>query len=313
MDLAFDSDAISPEWEEFLKTIFNDDAELISYVQRLLGYCCTGVVAEHVLPVLHGVGANGKSTLIGVLQRLLGDHAITAPEGLVIRHSHEPHPERIAVLRGKRLVVSHELDASAVLAEQVVKMLTGGDALSGRELYGHRFNFNPTHKVLLVTNHKPRIRGNDHAIWRRVCLVPFETLIPTDKQEPNLGNRLVDEHGPAILTWLVQGAMDWRQHGLGIAPAVESATTAYREAQDMLGIFLLEETESIERARVKFQILYDEWKRWCDLLGERPGRNSELAAEIMERGYQLESYQGAKFVIGLRIKTPELPASLESE
>ncbi len=213
VNVDYTSDTDPAEFEKFIKTIFNNDIELVSFVQRLLGYCITGLVHEHVLPVLHGQGANGKSTLIGVVQDLLGDHAMTAPDGLVIRHDHEPHPERIASLRGRRLVVSNELEQKAVLAEQTVKMLTGGDTLSARELYGRRFNFQPTHKVLLVSNHRPKVKGTDHAIWRRIRLIPFETVIPDHQQDVGLRQRLVEDHGQAVLAWLVHGAVMWHKDG----------------------------------------------------------------------------------------------------
>ena len=94
----FDADAFSPEWVSFIDQTFMGNLDLIAYVQRLGGYCLTGVVHEHVLPVASGPGQNGKSTFVGIVQDLLGDLAITAPEGLIIRHHHEPHSERLAVL-----------------------------------------------------------------------------------------------------------------------------------------------------------------------------------------------------------------------
>jgi putative DNA primase/helicase len=177
VDVDYDPEAYSDEWLRFLDRIFDKDEELLEYTQRLLGYCITGVVRDHILPVLHGQGANGKSTMVGAVQDLLGDHAMTAPDGLVVRQRHEAHPERVASLRGRRLVVSIELEEKVALAEQTVKMLTGGDILSARELYGRRFNFKPSHKVLLVTNHRPKVRGTDHAIWRRIKLLPFTVTI----------------------------------------------------------------------------------------------------------------------------------------
>ncbi len=218
VDVEHDPTADPSEWVKFITTIFGGDAGLVEFMQRLLGYCITGMVKEHVLPVLQGAGANGKSVLVGVMQDTLGDNAMTAPEGLVIRHDHDPHPERIAALRGRRLVVSNELEEKAQLAEQTVKQLTGGDTLSARELYGRRFNFQPTHKVLLVTNHKPKVKGTDHAIWRRIRLVPFNVIIPVDQQDADLRRRLVDDHGPAVLSWLVQGARIWHAEGLGSTP-----------------------------------------------------------------------------------------------
>lgn len=301
IDVDYDPHARSAEWVDFVEHTFGADAELIAFVQRLLGYCISGLVHEHVLPVLHGAGANGKSTLIGVVQDLLGDHAITAPDGLVIATDHAPHPERIAHLRGRRLVVSHELEERAVLAEQAVKTLTGGDTLSARELYGRRFNFKPTHKVLLVTNHRPRVRGTDHAIWRRIRLVPFDVVVPPDRQDPDLRRRLLEEHGSAVLAWLVEGAVRWHREGLGSAERVSLATDAYRRASDVFGAFLEERTEAVPRMRTKVGDLWASWRNWCEEVRERPGRKQDFAAALDERGFLVETYQNAKSVVGIEI------------
>jgi putative DNA primase/helicase len=302
VDVEYDPDAQSELWEQVIDQIFDRDEELIGFVQRLFGYCMTGIVHEHVLPVLWGGGANGKSTLVKVLQSTLGQLAITAPEGLVIRQDREPHPERFAALRGKRLAVSNELEAKAALAEQTVKSLTGGDTLSARELYGRRFNFEPTHKVLLVTNHRPRVAGRDNAMWRRLRLVPFAVTIPPERQDPDLARRLIEEHGPAVLTWLVQGAMEWHRTGLGDAEAVTDATEDYRQSQDMVSSFLAECTVEVPGQKTKVGDLYNEWRRWCETAGERPGRRQDFAAALDETSLNVTTYQGFKFVRDLGIR-----------
>jgi putative DNA primase/helicase len=253
--------------------------------------------------VCTGPGANGKSTLVGILQDILGEHAITAPEGLVIRNDHQaqPHPERIAALRGRRLIVSNELEQRATLAEQTVKMLTGGDALSARELYGRRFNFNPTHKVLLISNHKPKVRGTDHAIWRRIRVVPFETIIPVDQQDPDLRRRLVEDHGTAVLAWLVRGAVSWHADGLGSAGVVDIATEEYKSTQDTFGAFLDECTVVVPQKRCKVGDLFNIWRQWCERSGERPGRKQDFSAALSDHGFLVETYQNAKSVVGLGI------------
>ncbi len=297
--VAYDPDAFSDHWVAFLDGIFRGDVELIGYVQRLLGYCLTGVVHEHVVPVLTGTGANGKSTLVGIVQDLLGEHAITAPEGLVIQRGHEPHPERLAVLRGRRLVISTELEESAVLAEGVVKMLSGGDTISARELYGRRFNFRPTHKVLLVTNHPPRVHGVDHAIWRRLLVVPFGVTIAPERQDMDLRRRLVEEHAPAVLAWLVAGAVAWGRSGIGRAEAVKAATQEYRASQDVLGAWLEQHTERVENARTKVGELFDAWREWCRAKGEAPGRPQDFAGALRARGVELTTNQGTRLARGI--------------
>lgn len=305
----YDPDAFSEHWVAFLSTIFGGDMELISYVQRLLGYCLTGIVQEHVVPVLAGVGANGKSTLIGVVQDLLGEHAITAPEGLIIRRDHEPHPERLAVLRSRRLVVSSELEQRAVLAESVVKMLTGGDTISARELYGRRFNFKPSHKVVLVTNHRPRVHGTDHAIWRRLRVVPFGVVIAQSEQDPRLRRRLVDDDGAAVLAWLVQGAVTWHRDGLGEVDVVTAATEDYRQSEDVFGAWLAECTVSVDRSvRTKVGELWSSWRSWCEQSGEKPGRKQTFSLALEDHDVEMETYQNNRLArgIGLSVRSDEV-------
>ena len=134
----------------------------------------TGDVSEQVLAVFYGVGSNGKSTLLNALQTTLGtDFTSAAPPSLLMEKKSEAHPTELAGLFGKRLIVAQETNAGARLAEATVKILTGGDNISARRMREDFWTFAPTHKFVLVTNHRPRILGNDHAIWRRLVLVPF--------------------------------------------------------------------------------------------------------------------------------------------
>jgi putative DNA primase/helicase len=228
-----------------------------------------------------------------------------APEGLAVAQAHEQHPERIAVLRGRRLVVSSELEASAVLAEAAVKVLTGGDTLSARQLYGQRFTFRPTHKVVLVTNHKPKVVGTDLAIWRRLRLVPFAVTMAPEEQDPDLRRRLAEDHGSAVLAWLVAGARNWNAEGLGSAAAVETATADYRSSQDTFGTWLAECTVVIPRARTKIGDLWASWREWCEQVGERPGRKQDLRSALDGHSVVVETYQGAKYAVGLGIVVPD--------
>ena len=304
MPVAYDPDAQSKEWEDFVAEIFLDDRELVAFGQRLLGYCLTGAVREHVLAVFYGSGSNGKSTLVGVVQDLLGDRlTMAAPEGLVVNQHHEPHPERIASLRGKRLVVSSELEAKAVLAEQLVKALTGGDTLSARELYGRRFGFAPSHKIVLLTNHRPRVRGTDNAIWRRLRLVPFAFTVPPERQDGDLRRRFVEEQAAAVLTWLVYGAVAWHEIGLGTAKAVDEATSAYRESQNTLAHFLAECTVEAPGQRTKLGHLYERWRAWCDVAGERVGRQQDFTTALEEASVKVVVRDRTKWAFDLEIRS----------
>jgi putative DNA primase/helicase len=291
----YDPLAQSDLWEQFLETTFDRDADLIAYVQRSIGYAATGTIREHVALVYHGTGANGKSTLLGAIQDLLGELALTAPEGLFTQVQHEPHPERIAALRGRRLVSCFELENRATLAEGLVKTLTGGDRLSAREMYGRRFDFAPSHKLVIVTNHRPRVRGTDESIWRRLRLVPFEHTIRPEDQDGTLRQRLVQEHGPAVLGWIVQGAVAWYSEGLGESRKVTQATAAYRAEQDTFSAFLEDRTAESPRARTPVGELWQAWREWSEASGERPGRKQDFSAALESHGIELETYNHQRY------------------
>jgi len=190
-----------------------------------------------------------------------------------------------------------------MLAEQMVKTLTGGDTLSARELYGRRFNFNPSHKVLMVTNHRPKVSGTDHAIWRRIRLVPFETVIPTDQQDASLRRSLVEDHGPAVLAWLVRGAVEWHKSGLGEAQAVAAATAEYRRDEDVFGQFLEEETRVDAEAQVKVGDLYKAWSSWCETAGVRSvGRLQDIKGKLEDHGVELKVAPRSTSAVGFELR-----------
>jgi putative DNA primase/helicase len=300
VDLDYDPDAFSELWQQFLETVLDGNAETIAYLQTLMGYCITGEVGEHLLPDFYGLGANGKSTFITAITGVLPQHAAIAPEGLLIEQKYEQHPERLAMLRGRRLVVSLELERRSTLAEGLVKSITGGDRISARYLYGQRFDFEPTHTVVLVTNHLPRVRGTDEAIWRRLRVVPFVVTIPPEDRIPDFGKILSELHGQAILAWLVEGAVDYYKHGLTEAEQVRQATFDYRQREDVFAQFLAECTTQIA-GRTKVKLLRLAWIEWAKVNGAAVGRDQDFRDYLEAHGVEIESYQGQRYARGVGI------------
>lgn len=233
-------DAACPLWDAFLNRIFQGNQNLIVFLQRLVGYSLTGSTVEHCFAVMHGKGANGKTTLLDTICGILGDYAQTAAfTTFLTRKNDGGIPNDIARLRGARLVCATEGEQGRALAESAIKQLTGGDRVAARFLHREYFEFRPTFKILLGTNHKPRIKGTDLAIWRRVKLIPFTETIPEDRQDRKLPEKLRAE-APGILAWAVRGCLDWQREGLGIPDEVRTATQAYRQEEDIVGQFIAE-------------------------------------------------------------------------
>jgi putative DNA primase/helicase len=135
-----------------------------AYLARLLGHALDGRQVSHILPILHGTGANRKGTLTGVVLAALGDYADAADPELLTARTFDAHPTGTADLFGLRLAVLHESGHGRRLAEGTVKRLTGGDRVKARRMREDFWHFEPSHTFLMLTNHKPVIGGTDEGI-----------------------------------------------------------------------------------------------------------------------------------------------------
>jgi len=306
----YEPDAACPRWEAFLDRVMAGDRELVTFLQRAVGYSLTGSTGEQVLFLLHGVGANGKSTFVETVRALLGDYATQADFTTFLRREGESVRNDIARLAGARFVAAVEADAGKALAESVVKQLTGGDTITARFLFREYFEFVPAFKVWLAANHKPSIRGVDHGIWRRIRLVPFTVTIPEAERDPQLTLKLRREL-PGILAWAVRGCLAWREHGLAAPAGVVDATATYREEMDVLGGFLEECGVASHRARVKAKDLYTAYTAWCEANGERPISQKVMGQRLQDRGFQrFKGSRGVRCWRGLGLRSEADDAQL---
>jgi P4 family phage/plasmid primase-like protien len=280
--LPFEPDALAPAWDRFVRQIMADNNRLVVFLQRATGYSLTGVTSEQVLFIAYGVGANGKSTFLKLISEVLGDYAVQTPSDTLMVKREGAISNDLARLQRARLVTAIETEDGRRLAEALVKQLTGGDPVPARFLYREFFEFVPEFKLFLVANHKPRIRGTDHAVWRRIRLVPFEVVF--DPPDKGLRDRLRAEL-PGILAWAVRGCLDWQRNGLGLPEEIRDATETYRRDEDALAQFLEEVCIQAPTARVRFADLYAAYTAWCEQNGERPLSTRSLGMKLAEKGF----------------------------
>jgi len=236
-----------PLWLQTLTKITAGNEALQSYLQRLFGYCLTGLTIEHVMAFCYGTGANGKGVTLNTMVRILGDYARIAPVDMFTVTSGDRHPTDMAMLRGSRLVVAQETDQGRQLAEAKVKALTGGDPITARFMHKDFFEYTPQFKLVIAGNHKPRLKNVDEAMRRRLHLVPFAVTIPEAERDPDLQEKLKAEW-PGILRWAIEGCLAWQSRihpqerplGLSPPPVVRDATQEYFSDQDPLEAWLAE-------------------------------------------------------------------------
>jgi putative DNA primase/helicase len=304
----WDPAAECPLFLVFLQRIFAGDDQEIAFVQRAAGYSLTGRTSERALFVLHGSGANGKSTLLELFRDVLGEYAQRTPtETLLAKRGDGGIPNDVARLRGARLVTAAETEDGRRMAEAFVKDLTGGDTLSARFLHQEHFDFRPVCKVWLSTNHKPTIRGTDNAIWDRIRLIPFNVAIPKAERDQQLADKLRAELA-GIFTWMLRGCLDWQCQGLGSAAAVTEATESYRGEQDILGVWLSERCVIAMGASVTASALYADYKQWCTDGSEYPLTQTALGRRLAERGFERRRDTSNRVVwLGLGLADSRLP------
>jgi putative DNA primase/helicase len=239
LTIRFDRKAEAPRWRKFLEQILPDKATR-EFVQRYIGYCLTGEVNERSFVVFYGGGKNGKSVFLRVVQSMLADYARTCAPGLLMSQRNDPHPAEIADLFLARLAVASEVRKGRTFDEEKVKRLTGGDRLKARRMQENWWEFDPTHKLLLALNHRPRVADTSDSFWDRLVLVEFGVRISEKQADPGLGERIIKNELAGVLRWAVEGCLAWQKDGLQPPKQVKQATDEYRDEEDVIGAFLSE-------------------------------------------------------------------------
>jgi putative DNA primase/helicase len=302
MPTKYDPQASCPAWNAFLEQVMPDNQAQIKFLQKAIGYSLTGITKEQVLFIFYGTGANGKSTFVNVIHSLLGDYAMNTPTETLLVKRAGGIPNDVARLRGARFVSANEAEHGKYLAEALVKQLTGGDKITARFLYGEYFDFDMTCKLFLIVNHKPNIKGTDHAIWRRIHLIPFIVTIPQEKRDPGLTEKLKSEL-PGILNWALEGCKIWLQEGLEPPETVKSATKDYRVEMDLIGEFVAECCIEDMNAKTPFGALYERYKTWCAERNVDSLNPFSFATCLDERGFQPGKNKAlGRFRYGIRLR-----------
>jgi putative DNA primase/helicase len=306
MGAAFDPEATCANFLEFLKTITGGDQHLAAYLQRAVGYMLTGSTCEEVMFVTWGIGNNGKSTWCETLHTLFGDYAMTADAGLLMeRKTPGGATPEIARLKGRRFVAINETAENEHLNEARVKFVTSHDKITARKLYQDFFDFDPTHKIVLKTNHKPIVRGTDIGIWRRIHLLPFTVTIPSEKVEKYFRERRLIPELPGILNWALEGLRAYLREGLNPPAAVQAATGDYQRDMDVVGQWIDQQCVLDPQAAVPTGAAYVDYTQWAQDEIAWALTKLKFRRNLTDRGFEAGMGAGGQRLIrGLKLKKP---------
>ncbi len=283
-EIEWSDSSACPTWDAFVSTVMGGERDLVSYLQRLVGYSLTSLTREHILAFFYGTGLNGKSTFMQTIKLVFGEYGCAAPRDLLFQDKHgQRHPDELARLYGKRIAICAEIGEYNRFDEAKIKDLTGGDVVAVRRMRENFWDLTPTHTLFISGNHKPHVDGDDLGIWRRIRLVPWTVTIPPELVDKALPEKLRAEL-PGILRWAVNGCLEWQRIGLEEPQAVLDATSDYRAESDVLGSFLTGYVIFEPDARVTRMALRERYETWCKESGHLPLGARKVAQRLRERG-----------------------------
>lgn len=266
----YDELAECPVWERTLSEIFRDNIEIVPYLQRVFGYCLTGLTDEHLMWFWYGGGANGKSTMLNVMKALLGGLAATTSFSTFDTRNDSGRNDDLAALRGMRFVAASEGEQGRTIAEAKIKSVVSSDEITCRFLHNNFFTYKPTYKVILASNHLPEIKGTDRGIWRRVHLVPFNQTFEGDARDPDLEEKLLAELS-GILNWCLRGLRDfWERGGIDPPAIVLYSTKNLETRSDLFQQWFEERITPHEGSSLRRSTAYLDYRNYLRTSGESP-------------------------------------------
>jgi putative DNA primase/helicase len=303
--VAPDKDGYCPKWLAFLKEASGDDADVVAFIQRWLGYCLTGVTREHALLFVFGPGGNGKGVLLITVNGILMEYAVTAALDTFTAAHGERHSTEIAMLAGARFVMTTETEEGRSWAEARIKALTGGDPVTARFMRQDNFTFTPVFKLTISGNHKPSLKNVDDAARRRFLILHF-------LHKPATPNRhLVEELGEewsGILRWMIDGCLAWQRDGLNPPAAVRAATADYFAAQDMFAQWLDDHCEQDKQWGAAVADLFRSWTSFLADNGEAARSQRSFGTLLEGQGFTKDKdcvqFRGRGY-LGLRLRPAE--------
>lgn len=292
-------------WEDALQTFFQGDADLIRYVQEIVGLAAIGKVYIEALVIAYGEGRNGKSTFWNTIARVLGTYSGNmSADTLTVGCKRNVKPE-LAEAKGKRMIIAAELEEGMRLNTSNVKQLCSTDEIYAEKKYKAPFSYVPTHTLVLYTNHLPRVGAIDQGTWRRLIVIPFNAKIEGKADIKNYADFLFKTAGSAVLQWIIEGAKRVISNDYKIVQpkVVRDAIQKYKENNDWLSHFLDDCCEMGDGFEAKSGEFYNAYRSYCLQMGEYTRSTTDFYSALESTGVVRKRTRTGVIIYGLKLKS----------
>lgn len=300
LGFAYEDDAECPQWEKFISDVMvssqiKTDPSMIEFLQEAFGYSITASTEQEISFWLIGEGANGKSTLLKVLDKLSGSAALHLNLGMLDRDKYQ-----LAELGGKRVIICTESPDTTV-SDSVLKAIISGDKMNVRGIFGKPFVVNPIAKVWWGMNNPPRVNDTSEGFWRKTKVIPFNRTFEYEERNKKLIHLLTAEL-PGIFNWSLIGLKRLETRGYFTeCDAIEDATNSYRDESDLPGQFIKERCKRSNNSAEPSSNLYSAFRMWCKENGHRPPSSNRMGREWKRCGLRPEREGQKRIWIGVEL------------
>ena len=303
--VSYDPKAECPKFKAFLNLIFKDDEDLRRYVQGIMGYMLTGYTDRQEFYILYGVKQNGKSTLMPVIEHILGSLSGGASSSTIFEGDGTDTRAQndLAQMRGKRLVVAQEKQSRFRLNSPLLKEITGDKTTRVMAKYQNPYDMPVKFKLVIVTNLKPNINFMDEALKRRIRFIPFDYIIPDEMRVKDYDAILLQEEASGILNFILEGTRTYMTGEIQEPQAVKNARDDYFMEQNKVACFLKDRTIQEPGRSVGKGQLYKEYLSWCEDEMEEPYNQRLFKKSMMDLGFDEHRTNSEKQWLGLALMT----------
>lgn len=290
LDIPYNPQGSRDLWLEYLQGVVGGGQEVLSYLQKAVGYSLTGHTREEILFYLYGPSRSGKGTIAETLMRLIPSPISKMVDfnSFTAKRDGDTSNFDLAPLKPSRMIFASESTKGQALNPAKIKQLTGGDHVSCCFKHKDFFTYRPQFKVWMLSNHPVNGDPEDDALWGRVRVIEFPNSF-LGKEDKTLKARLKEPAAlEGVLSWAVEGAREWYAlgcEGLTTPDSVKASTAQHRADLDYVQQWLDECTSASQDSWEANERIIASYTAWCEANNAHAKGPKALAQSLQAKGF----------------------------